>query len=86
MGPKGITQKVFGKGEILVKNFNHFLGYIGLEEEDTKKVLDDDGWYHTGDFGFFDDQNRLYVCCRVADLLEIGGEKVRQKLNQNSVF
>jgi long-chain acyl-CoA synthetase len=45
------------KGEILCKGANIFKGYFKNEEK-TKEVLDEDGWYHSGDIGLFTE-----VCC-----------------------
>jgi 4-coumarate--CoA ligase len=63
------------RGEILVRCSNNFLGYVG-DEKKTKEALTDDGWFRTGDYGYFDYQERLYVFCRMNDLLNINGIKV----------
>ena len=48
-----------GIGEILAKGDNVMQGYY-LDPELTSSVFDDDGWFHTGDLGFFDKQQRLH--------------------------
>lgn len=49
-------------GEIIVKGDNVFLGYYQNEEE-TKKVLKD-GWFYTGDIGYFDIRGNLVISGR----------------------
>jgi long-chain acyl-CoA synthetase len=57
-----------GRGEILVKGPHVFKGYRGLEEE-TNEVLDDDGWFHTGDLGEIDDDGFLKVTGRTKEII-----------------
>ena len=57
-----------GHGEIVVKGDNVFLGYANNEEE-TKKAFTDDGYFKTGDIGFIDDKNRLYIVGRKKKVL-----------------
>jgi long-chain acyl-CoA synthetase len=57
-----------GRGEILVKGPHVFQGYRGLEEE-TKEVLDDDGWFKTGDLGTIDDEGFLTIAGRTKEII-----------------
>ena len=44
--------------------------------EATKEVLKD-GWYHTGDIGYLDSENRLYIEGRIRDIIVTeNGEKI----------
>jgi long-chain acyl-CoA synthetase len=54
------------EGEILVKGPNIFSGYYKNPEATREKMRD--GWYHTGDFGHFDDDDHLIVIDRMEDL------------------
>jgi len=59
-------------GEILVQNGKIWNGYYGNPNE-SKKMQDYQGWFHTGDYGFFDIENYLYVVDRKADILRFHG-------------
>ena len=60
-------------GEILVKSDCLFDGYYNRPDLTAKAIVD--GWYHTGDLGFFLDCE-LYVVARKRDLIIIGGENL----------
>jgi long-chain acyl-CoA synthetase len=61
-------------GEILVKNPGLFLGYYKNPEATAEKIRN--GWYHTGDSGFFDEEGHLIYWDRVDELLDLKiGEK-----------
>ena len=47
-------------GEIQVKGANVFLGYF-KNEEASKEVLTDDGWFRTGDMGVMDAEGSLFI-------------------------
>ncbi len=47
-------------GEICVRGENVMTGYY-KNEEDTRKVIDEDGWLHTGDLGYVDDDGFIFI-------------------------
>lgn len=49
-----------GIGEVLVRGPNIMRGYYKNPKR-TREVLDDDGWLHTGDLGYLDEENWLYI-------------------------
>ncbi|MEE1079580.1 MAG: AMP-binding protein [Bacteroidales bacterium] len=61
-------------GEIFVKGPNIMLGYFNRPEE-TREVLDSDGWLRTGDLGTFDDHGRLYITGRSKELIVLPNGK-----------
>jgi len=73
----GIKVKLESDGEILVKGKSLMKGYHNLLDS-TKKVVDEDGWFHTGDLGSIDSDGFLSVDSRKNELLKTStGEFVR---------
>jgi acyl-CoA synthetase (AMP-forming)/AMP-acid ligase II len=61
-------------GEIRVRGLNAMLGYWSKSEETAATMRD--GWVHTGDAGWMDEEGFLYVVDRVKDMIISGGENV----------
>ena len=58
-------------GEILIRGPTVFAGY--LDEPEATAVVLRDGWLHTGDTGYLDDDGRLYVLGRLRAMIKRGG-------------
>ena len=62
-----------GVGEILAKGPNIMLGYYENEEA-TKKALQD-GWLHTGDYGYIDEDGFIFITGRQSDIIVLRNGK-----------
>ena len=56
-----------GVGEICLKGPNVMMGYYNMPEE-TAKVIKD-GWFHTGDLGYVDDEDFIYITGRKKNVI-----------------
>ena len=63
-------------GEIIapMDGMEAFAGYWKRPDADAKSIRD--GWYFTGDLGYFDEDGELYVIGRVDDMVISGGENI----------
>lgn len=64
----GTDLRICDDGEILLRSESVFRGYHRQPEE-TAKIVDDDGWLHTGDAGYLDDNDHLVIIDRAKDVL-----------------
>ncbi|HSI54785.1 MAG: long-chain fatty acid--CoA ligase [Ramlibacter sp.] len=71
-------------GEIMVRGPGVMRGYWNREEE-TRKVLDEDGWYRSGDGAYMDDEGFIYIVDRVKDMIVTGGENVYSAEVENAL-
>ena len=64
-------------GEILVKSESVIAGYWNNPEETANVIRD--GWFHTGDLGYLDDERYLFVVDRKKDMVVSGGVNIYSK-------
>ncbi|KAJ5363974.1 uncharacterized protein N7496_009687 [Penicillium cataractarum] len=59
------------EGEILVRNvIARFKGY--QDNEVANRDFDGEGWFHTGDFGYLDEDSNVYILDRIKELMKVG--------------
>jgi long-chain acyl-CoA synthetase len=71
---KNVEVKIAEDGEILAKGPNIMMGYFKNEKQ-TKEVIDDDGWFHTGDIGKIIDGRFLKITDRKKEIFKNSGGK-----------
>ncbi|QYO66508.1 AMP-dependent synthetase/ligase [Leptolyngbya sp. 7M] len=83
---EGIEMKIDGSnGEILIRGRNVMKGYFNKPAE-TAKVIDDEGFYHTGDVGYVDEDGHFYVTDRIKDLFKLSNGKYVAPLQVESLL
>ncbi|KAF2292899.1 hypothetical protein GH714_029703 [Hevea brasiliensis] len=62
-------------GEICVRSQCVMQGYYNNKEE-TDRAIDKDGWLHTGDIGYIDDDGDIFIVDRIKELIKYKGFQV----------
>ncbi|MEM7358436.1 MAG: long-chain fatty acid--CoA ligase [Pseudomonadota bacterium] len=63
------------RGEICIAGPNIMKGYWNRPEA-TAEAIDTEGWFHSGDVGYLDEDGFLFICDRLKDMVISGGENV----------
>jgi long-chain acyl-CoA synthetase len=70
----GVELKIAEDGEVLCKGHNVMLGYY-KDEALTKEVIDEEGWFHTGDVGHLEDGKFLQITDRKKEIFKLSSGK-----------
>ncbi|MEM6856923.1 MAG: class I adenylate-forming enzyme family protein [Pseudomonadota bacterium] len=62
-------------GEVCIRSVANFLGYW-KNEEATEKAFTDDQYFRTGDLGYLDEDDYLFIVDRKKDIIIRGGENI----------
>ncbi|XP_061373098.1 4-coumarate--CoA ligase 1 isoform X2 [Gastrolobium bilobum] len=62
-------------GEICIRGDQIMKGYLN-DEEATERTIDKEGWLHTGDIGYIDDDDELFIVDRLKELIKYKGFQV----------
>ncbi len=71
-------------GEIVMRSASVMKGYWNKPEATAKAIVD--GWFHTGDAGYFDADGYLFIYDRVKDMIVSGGENVYPAEVENALM
>jgi long-chain acyl-CoA synthetase len=71
-------------GEIVARSPQLLKGYWRLSEATASSMRD--GWFHTGDAGYFDEDGYLYIHDRLKDMIISGGENVYPAEVESALF
>lgn len=72
-------------GEIVTRSDQNMVGYWN-NEEGTKAAFTEDGFFRTGDAGYFDEDGYLYIHDRMKDMIVSGGENVYPAEVENALM
>ncbi len=71
-------------GEIVIRGHNVMKGYLGREEATAEAFRN--GWFHTGDLGYVDDDGFFFIVDRSKDLVIRGGYNVYPREIEEVLF
>jgi len=71
-------------GEILIRSSAIMKGYWNRDEANKESIVDE--WFYTGDAGYFDKDDFLYIHDRVKDMIISGGENIYPAEVENALM
>ena len=73
------------QGEVCCRGYNVMKGYY-KDEESTRKVIDEDGWLHSGDLGLRTEDGFYKITGRIKDMIIRGGENIYPREIENFLY
>jgi long-chain acyl-CoA synthetase len=73
------------EGEVQARGPNVFSGYHNLPDK-TKEAFTEDGWFRTGDLGYLDEEQHLFITGRVSTMIVAEGGENIQPDNVEKIF
>ncbi|MBI4187333.1 MAG: long-chain-fatty-acid--CoA ligase [Chloroflexi bacterium] len=67
--PRGVVGEIVARGPRLMSGY-------WKDQEKTAETIDSDGWLHTNDMGYMDEDGYLYLAGRATDMIIRGGENI----------
>jgi acyl-CoA synthetase (AMP-forming)/AMP-acid ligase II len=80
----GKTLGINEVGEILARGPRVMSGYW-KDEEKTAKTIDKEGWVHTGDIGYMDEEGYYFLAGRSSDIIIRAGENISPEELENAI-
>jgi fatty-acyl-CoA synthase len=71
-------------GEVAIRGPQLMMGYWNLPEATTRSLVD--GWMHTGDAAYMDDEGFIYIQDRIKDMVVSGGENIYPSEVESTLF
>lgn len=72
------------RGEICAAGPQIMLGYFNQQEATAKAIMD--GWFHTGDIGYMDEDGYIYITDRLKDLILVNGFNVYPRNVEDALY
>ena len=72
------------KGEYLLKGPLLLNGYLGIT--DDVPLNDSEGWFHTGDIAYYDDDEDFFIVDRLKELIKYKGYQVSRHQEPSRVI
>lgn len=71
-------------GQVCAQGDNVMLGYLGMDEVTAETLKN--GWLHTGDGGYMDEEGYIFIVDRVKDMIISGGENVYSVEVEHAIY